>query len=183
MVPRQPFHHSNNPYWIVDTGAAASMTGDITKFITGSMRPIPAGDIIISSAGGHEIPVLCEGHVVETIQIRNGAEKILCNIVLYNVLYAPTLEHNLLSLSFLNEDGYAANFLKSGAYIYRPGMDMSVSLQHEDNLFLLPTHVFTPQVPRLEDVRFTGVNGLPTGICLEETPSGSSEWKRDDNEF
>jgi hypothetical protein len=173
------FSQINRPDWIVDTGAGMSMTSDLSKFVSGTYVPRALGETVIIAAGGHLIPVLGEGTVAETIVVHEDSMEMRHNIELHNVLYAPELKVNLLSLTSLNNDGFAANFPPSGAFIYRPGVESFVPLSKAENLFILPSCDFDPAVPRLDKAHFAGVSAYP----IEQPETGLSEWKRESEEI
>jgi len=181
-LPPPSFPLMQRPWWIVDTGAASSMTNDLSKFVEGTYVPVDPGLYDVVGVGGH-LTALGVGTVAETITIEgpDGSLREL-NITLKNVLYVPDLQFNLLSISALNSDGYGATFLPGKACIYHPDHDISVPLLEMTDLFVLPTLGFVGSAPLVTDVPHTGEYTVHQGAIVPAAPvidSESVQWKRD----
>ncbi|KAG5524057.1 hypothetical protein RHGRI_030902 [Rhododendron griersonianum] len=98
-----------DPNWIVDTGATKHVARDRGGFI--EYRRIPVGNQSVFMGNSSAEDVLGVG----TYQLKLQSGRTL---ILYDVLYAPGVRHNLISVIALVELGFSFNFSRDGFSIY-----------------------------------------------------------------
>lgn len=93
----------HDPVWTVDSGCTRHVTSNPKWF----EKLIPSAGKSITVGGNHQIPIKGTGDVKMTIKDTKGKER---EISLANVLYAPQLKFNLLSVRQAVEDDFKINF-------------------------------------------------------------------------
>ena len=100
------FHSVTTPiksnHWIIDSGASSHMCHDKEKFL--HLVPCNSGDIKV--ADGNTIPIKGKGSIILHINDKNDGFKLKID----NVLYAPKLAVNLLSVKKLVERNLQVTF-------------------------------------------------------------------------
>ncbi|GMF31026.1 unnamed protein product [Phytophthora lilii] len=91
------------PVWTIDSGCTRHVTANPQWF----EKLIPTAGKAITVGGNHQIPIKGTGDVKMKIKDTKGKEQ---SITLNNVLYAPGLEFNLLSVRQAVEDDFKINF-------------------------------------------------------------------------
>ena len=181
VTPPAPatFSYDNCPDWVVDTGAASSFTHDFSKFI--EYTALNEGERSAIGGGGHIMPALGVGTVAETLSIRctDGVYRTQ-NVKFFNVLYVPDLHLNLLSLTEINKDGWAADFPDGYPRLYCPASGIYIPLQPVNELFHLQPLEFSPSAPVLDTQCLTGalVNTKEQMAIVPAHASAAAQWKR-----
>ncbi|KAK9235131.1 hypothetical protein V1525DRAFT_458790 [Lipomyces kononenkoae] len=101
--------------WMLDSGATAHMTADITCFRTFKRWTRPAN---VTFAGkGMQGAVIGSGEVALRMStVKNNPPSLL---ILKNVLHIPSLRQNLLSTYVLGQDGIEVRIHNGGFHLYR----------------------------------------------------------------
>ncbi|GMF30222.1 unnamed protein product [Phytophthora lilii] len=94
---------AHDPVWTIDSGCTRHVTANPQWF----EKRIPTAGKAITVGGNHQIPIKGTGDVKMKIKDTKGKEQI---ITLNNVLYAPGLSLNLLSVRQAAEDDFKINF-------------------------------------------------------------------------
>uniref|UniRef100_H3GXI1 Retrovirus-related Pol polyprotein from transposon TNT 1-94-like beta-barrel domain-containing protein n=1 Tax=Phytophthora ramorum TaxID=164328 RepID=H3GXI1_PHYRM len=94
-------HH--DPSWTIDSGCTRHVTSNREWFVT--LKPTAGKSITVG--GNHQIPIAGTGDVKLSIKDTKGRDRV---ITLINVLYAPDLKFNLLSVRQAVETDYKINF-------------------------------------------------------------------------
>jgi hypothetical protein len=87
--------------WWIDSGATIHITNSLQGFLT--RRILRRGERSIRVINGVDIEVEAIGEL--PLELNNGFI-----LRLHNVLYAPSLSRNLISISCLDDDGYDCQF-------------------------------------------------------------------------
>jgi hypothetical protein len=109
--------------WYLDSGATAHMTHQRNAFV--SYREYSD---IITIADGEQIPVRGRGNV----RIQAGDRV----VQIHDVLYAPKLAVNLVSVGQLADRGISCNFTAAGAYLSQNGERLAYARRVEGNYVL-----------------------------------------------
>lgn len=105
--------------WIIDSGATCHVTCDRNSFIT-----MNAANNDLTVANGEKIRV--EGKGTCHIDFINAAGKV-SSAKIDDVLYAPTIKGNLLSVKKLTSKGFTVNFIKNGCEIKQDNSQVAVA--------------------------------------------------------
>jgi hypothetical protein len=118
--------------WIVDSGATSHMTGDRSSFE--SFRPTQ-----VRIGVANQTVLIAKGMGNVRLSLPGGRV-----LMLKNVLYAPGVSHNLLSVSGLCQDGHTVSFDINGCKISK-GCDTLVQLSTSKKLYwVAPEGIDTP---------------------------------------
>ncbi|KAG2983218.1 hypothetical protein PC120_g24491 [Phytophthora cactorum] len=92
-----------DPVWTVDSGCTRHVTSNSQWF----EKLTPTGGRSITVGGNHQIPIKGSGDVKLKVKDNKGKEQV---IALSNVLYAPELKYNLLSVRQAVENDFKITF-------------------------------------------------------------------------
>ncbi len=94
--------------WWIDSGTTVHVTNSLQGFH--SVRTLRKGEWILRVADGAEIKVMAVGEL--HLRPPSGI-----NLLLHDVLYAPSIKRNLISVMVLINSGYDCNFSKDKCFI------------------------------------------------------------------
>jgi transposase InsO family protein len=121
--------------WLIDSAATIHMCNDRTLF--SNMRQIPANTIVFGS--GDSMQSTEAGDIMAKVRLDNGEFV----VKLRNVLYAPTIKRNLISMMHWTKYGVTCRTESDGSCVIRQyGIDMG-RIQAKNNLLpvtLIPIH-------------------------------------------
>ncbi|KAG3112423.1 hypothetical protein PI125_g8257 [Phytophthora idaei] len=103
IVGRSAEESKLDPVWTVDSGCTRHVTSNSQWF----EKLTPTGRRSITVAGNHQIPIKGSGDVKLKVKDNKGKEQV---ITLSNVLYAPELKYNLLSVRQAVENDFKTTF-------------------------------------------------------------------------
>jgi hypothetical protein len=122
--------------WWVDSGATVHVCNSLQEFRT--VRKVARGEQNLRVADGAEIEVRAVGGL--TLRLPSG-----CNLILNNVLVAPSIKRNLISVRVLAETGYDCHFTKRTCYIKFDNKVVGLAFVR-DKLYLLSLDDFVMNV-------------------------------------
>jgi len=94
--------------WVLDTGCGTHICNGLQGFKRS--RHLKKGDISLSMGNGAKVQAEAQGEYV--LKLPSGLE-----VVLNNVLYAPSLTRNIISVSLLRQSGFDFKFVSYDIYV------------------------------------------------------------------
>jgi hypothetical protein len=151
--------YSKSTWWI-DSGATIYVANSLQRFHT--RRIIRRGERSIRVTNG----VKAEVEAIGELPLELNNDFILC---LYNVLYVPSLNKNLISISCLDDDGYDCQFGNRQCLILFDNKVVGLIFR-QDKLYMLSMHENVNVVCNDENV-----------VCKDKVSSSTNKRKRCDD--
>lgn len=159
--------------WYIDSGASVHLTAR-KDWLERVCENTNLQEIMV--ANKVKIPVSCQGDVNITTTIRNSLETEKFDITIKDVLYAPDLTTNLLSVSQLIKNGNKVKFEYSGCKIFNNQGELVATADLVDNVYrlnidksekcLLASNNVTAEIwhRRLGHINYNDLNKMKNGI-------------------
>jgi hypothetical protein len=133
--------YSRSTWWI-DSGATIHVANSLQGFHM--RRTLQRGERSIRVVNGVEAEVEAIGEL--SLELNNGF-----TLRLNNVLYVPSLNRNLISISCLDDDGFDCQFCNRQCLILFYNKDVGLAFR-QDKLYMLSMHKNVNAVCNNEDV-------------------------------
>ncbi len=128
--------HTHRLEWIVDSGATSHLCGNRDWFTSYHTLNTPHEVIL-----GNRQKILAPG--IGQIKVNLGVEKSSQLTTIHDILYCPSISHNLLSIPQLTSIGAHTQFTNKSCCIYGSLKRLIAIVELEDSLYRLPVTVVT----------------------------------------
>ena len=130
--------HTCHLEWIIDSRATSHLCGNCDWFTSYHTLDTPHGVIL-----GNKQKILAPG--IGQIEVNLGVGKSSQLTTIHNVLYCPSISHNLPSVPQLTSISAHAQFTNKSCHIYGLSKRLIAIVELEDSLYRLPVTVVTTE--------------------------------------
>src|SRR5260370_42277824 len=130
--------HTRRSEWVVDSGATSHLCGNRDWFTSYHTLNTPRKVIL-----GNKQKVLAPGigQIEVNLEVGNSSHP----ITIHDILYCPSISHNLLSVPQLTSIGALAQFANRSCRIYGSSNKLITIAELEDGLYRLPVTIVTSE--------------------------------------